>query len=455
MPAEFDVLQHPRGHRRMLAHDRDFRLRQGAAPHQQVLLLVRRQVGLLRAGPAGGFLRAAIRFGGDLLNAPRVLLAHGFAGAVALAQERQIAFQFADALAQAFVDEPNLFASRARRQRQPGFQGLALEAEPNRLEAFLQHADAVIHRFQLGRFIHDVHGSDDLADVMEPASQPDGFDFLFGEADAGEFAVFLLADVVGKQYVERRHPLNMIAGVGRFAVDGDGENPDQRIEESGDLLDQARIGNGDGGLRSQRLGQRHGRVAEGGGPAAALVDRIDQLQRADCVAVASLHRRRQHRARAIAGQAVVAPGAGKIVFARGIDILDADRPTFQNGARRYVRFLQRHGLQFDFAAGVAGSKQAQRRILHDSKAKPPVLEQIKRARVGVGQLARVVQRFLQQRIEVQLRRQRDADFGQAADLALDVCFGQRTGALHPRRLRFMESRASGATIRPNWLMREA
>ncbi|MNT75402.1 hypothetical protein D3C72_2142930 [compost metagenome] len=101
----------------------------------------------------------------------------------------------------------------------------------------------------------------------------------------------------------------MAAGVGRLFVNGQVDEVHERFEEAFELRDEQPVGQRNGRLRCQRLGQALVGLGERGDLAGLPVPRVDELQHADQFVVVVLHRHGQKRLRAVPRARIETAGA--------------------------------------------------------------------------------------------------------------------------------------------------
>mgnify|MGYP003378716587 CR=1 FL=1 len=105
-----------------------------------------------------------------------------------------------------------------------------------------------------------------------------------------------LADCVrglGEHHRQFGHALAMLSGIGRLVVDCRVDEPDEGFEEDFELVQQLPVGQRDGGLRGERLGEALVRFGKRHDDIVLRHAGIDQLQHADDLALVVLHRHRE------------------------------------------------------------------------------------------------------------------------------------------------------------------
>ena len=114
----------------------------------------------------------------------------------------------------------------------------------------------------------------------------------------------------------------MPAGIGRFFVNGDVDQGDERLEQTLQLYDQLPVGQRHRRLRRQRLGQPLIGGREFAHRATVRIERIDQLQDAGDLVLVIFERHGKERLRTVARRLIKAARPGKIEALRDIGVGD-------------------------------------------------------------------------------------------------------------------------------------
>ena len=107
---------------------------------------------------------------------------------------------------------------------------LDLEVQLAHFHPAADDLDAVINRFELGGFVHDVHGGDDFSAIMQPGGDVQLVFFFLVEGEVFEEAVAVAAGGVGQHFGQHGYADAMGAGIGGFGVDRGGHHFDEGFE---------------------------------------------------------------------------------------------------------------------------------------------------------------------------------------------------------------------------------
>ncbi|MNV35918.1 hypothetical protein D3C71_1273790 [compost metagenome] len=277
---------------------------QGAGSDGEVLHLLGRKEACLHP------LRVApVPHGGDVTYALLVLGAHGLGAGITAAQKLAVFFQCVDFVLQGLQLLPlgTRIHHRAQRQlaAQCGQLGIALQDFKPRVH----QPNAVVQGLQLGGLVHHVHGRGDLAAVVQQAGHLEFVAVPVTHAKARQRPLVGGIHRLGQHHGEGGHTLAMATGVGRLFVNGQVDQVHERLEQALQLRDEQAVGEGNGSLRGQRLGQALVGLGERGDLAGLPVPRVDELQHADQFVVVVLHRHGQKRLRAVPRARIETAGA--------------------------------------------------------------------------------------------------------------------------------------------------
>ena len=129
--------------------------------------------------------------------------------------------------------------------------GIAFE----HFKARVHQVDAVINGLQLGRLVHHMHRRRDLAAVVQQARHLQLVAVALGHVKVCQRPFGRGIGGFGQHHRQGGHTLAMPTGVGRFFVNGDVDELDERLEQAFKLRNEQPIGQRNGRLRGQRFGQ--------------------------------------------------------------------------------------------------------------------------------------------------------------------------------------------------------
>ncbi len=335
--------------------------RQRAAADAQVMHLVFVQQGdLLAVGPAPAH-RA------DAAHPILLLGAHVLTALVGLLEEGAVVVERLDALSQIVLERRHIGAVIAAGAEKGNF-GVALED----LETGADGVDAVADRRELGRLVDHVLGRGDLAAVVQPRGDVQFVALVRRKVEILEWPATRVAGGFGEHLGKRGNPLAVAPGIGRFLVDGVGDELDERIEQPPLTVDEQLVVERDRRLRRQCLDRLLVGRAEGHGGSRRRVARIYELQHADHLVGLVAHGNGEKRRRTVADLPVEGLGAGNIVFLAPVGICDIDAPAGVRDAGGDIPevlssgrpIVHRQRIEGDLLARAAAHGDAQAVVAH-------------------------------------------------------------------------------------------
>ncbi len=223
---------------------------------------------------------------------------------------------------------------------------------------------------------------------------------------------------LGQQHGQHGDAVAVPAGVGRLLVDGLVEQADEGLKEVLELDDELPVGERNGRLRGERLGEALVGLAERDNDARSAVLGVDELEDADDLVLVVLHRHREEGLRMIAHMAVEGLGTGEVEALLLVGVGDGDRAIPQHGVGDDHRgvfasagIAKLDGRIGDLHAGGAAHGDAQRIGADDLEGQRVLAggAAVKRAAIRVGDFFGRDEDLLEQPVEVFLLRKRDAD----------------------------------------------
>jgi hypothetical protein len=210
---------------------RSFEAMRGAVAQER---LSRRQVGLGFGRPAPTFLGgdaepvvqgAQPGARGDVPQARDTVRGHELTALVARRHEGKVVIQLLPG--GVALGARRLGVGPSRQGAQVIDLGIALED----LKTHPHLMDAVIEGFQLGGLVDDVFRGGDLAAVMQPGGDVQGFPLVGVHAEVGVGACGLAANGLCEQLHDLWDPGAMATGIGALGVDGRCHHPDEGLEQ--------------------------------------------------------------------------------------------------------------------------------------------------------------------------------------------------------------------------------
>ena len=247
---------------------------------------------------------------------------------------------------------------------------------------------------------------------MQEAGDLEFVAVLLGHPEILERTLSGIGDRIGQHHGQGRHTLAMTAGIGRLFIDRRIHDVDERFEQLFQLQNEIAVGQGNGGLRSQALGQALVGIGKFGDLAGQRLDPVEQLQHPDDLVLVIAHRNGEEGGRAIPGFLVKISCAGKVETVGRISIRDIHRIAGQRrigGDHRSVGLVD-FVIQLDRIKGnriAAGSakRDLKRIVEHDFELQSfPVDQAIQGATVGIGNTFGGKQDLFEQGIDITLLR---------------------------------------------------
>ena len=166
---------------------------------------------------------------------------------------------------------------------------------------------------------------------------------------------------------------------------------------------------------------------------AGLVEGVQELEHADDAAVQVLERHDQHRpGRVVAGGVDPLVEPARLLHADGVGVGDVDELPGLRDVAGQARLAQLEGLGLEQSLGLVLAELAlEEVVLDDREAEVLTVPQEQRARLGPGEPSRLVEDAVEQRVQIALVRERDADLDQLRQQLFAIDHGARLSA--PRR----------------------
>src|SRR5258706_337825 len=289
-----------------------------------------------------------------------------------------------------------------------------------KLETIFDRINLVDTRFELGRLVHDVHGSGHLPAVVQQTRYLELVAVLVAHVEIPERPLGGLVDGLGKHHGELRDAFAVPSRVGGFLIDRFIDELDKRLEQFLQLNDELPVGKRNGGLRRKRFRQALVRVRERPDFVRRGIHAVDQLEYPDDFALVVLHRYREERLGAVPGLLVEIARSGEIETLLRIRVGEIHRLAGQGGVGSdhlvvglSVLSIQMHRIESRFRiAGGAAHRDPQRLVSHDREPEPGSLvggfQHVQGATGGACDRLGREKDFLEQMVDVLFLGQRRA-----------------------------------------------